>query len=205
MPTFEEYLTQTAAKGEGINFVFEQRLFELVEVLHRITDTLAAADVPHEVIGGLAVLIHVEETDPSQSMLTRDVDIMINRSDLKRVTQIVQDRGFRFRHSAGLDMLTYGDNVSARNAVRLLFTGEKVRPNQATPNPPISPERKQILGKEVWVIPVADLVRMKLSAYRDKDRVHTRIMDAAGLISRAVEDSLPPELQTRLQHIRETE
>ena len=55
MLTFEEYLTQAAAKGEGINLVFEQRLFELVEVLHRITDTLTAADIPHEVIGGLAV------------------------------------------------------------------------------------------------------------------------------------------------------
>lgn len=65
MLTFEEYLTQTAAKGEGINLVFEQRLFELVEVLHRITDTLSAEEIPHEVIGGLAVLIHVEEADPS--------------------------------------------------------------------------------------------------------------------------------------------
>src|SRR5450759_4895927 len=158
MLTFEEYLTQTAAKGEGVNLVFEQRLFELVEVLHKITDTLTAEDVLHEVIGGLAVLIHVEEADPSQSMLTRDVDIMIQRPDLERVIQIVQEHGFRFRHTAGLDMLMYGDNVSARNAFHLLFTGEKVRPNQATPNPPIWPERKQILGKEVCVIPVSDLL-----------------------------------------------
>lgn len=63
MLTFEEYLTQTAANGEGINFVFEQRVFELVEVLHRITDTLTAEGVLHEVTGGLAVLFHVEEAD----------------------------------------------------------------------------------------------------------------------------------------------
>lgn len=130
---------------------------------------------------------------------------MIHRSDLERVIELAEDHGFRFRHTAGLDMLMYGENISARNAVHLLFTDEKVRPNQATPNPLISPERKQILGKEVWVIRVGDLLRMKLSAYRDKDRVHTRIMDAAGLITPAIELALAPELQARLQHIRETE
>ncbi len=61
------------------------------------------------------------------------------------------------------------------------------------------------LGAEVFVIPVADLVRMKLSAFRDKDRVHIRSMDAAGLITAEVERALPVELQERLQHIRETE
>jgi hypothetical protein len=58
---------------------------------------------------------------------------------------------------------------------------------------------------EVFIILVADLVQMKLSAYRDKDRVHIRSMDAAGLITAEVEKSLPVELQARLRHIRETE
>lgn len=130
---------------------------------------------------------------------------MIQRPDLDRVIAIVQERGFRLRHTAGLDMLIYGKDVSARNAVPLRFRGEKVRPTQATPNLPISPERKQILGTEVCVIPLADLLQMKLSAYRDQDRVHTRIMDAAGLITPAVEAALSPELQARLQHVRATE
>ena len=102
-------------------------------------------------------------------------------------------------------MLLYGSTDSAKNAVHLLFTGEKVRPSQATQNPPIAPERKRIHGEEVFVIPVADLVTMKLSSYRDKDRVHVRSMDAAGLITPEVENRLAPELVTRLQHIRETE
>ena len=34
-------------------------------------------------------------------------------------------------------MLLYGDTHSAKKAVRLIFSGEKVRPNEATPNPPI--------------------------------------------------------------------
>src|SRR5471030_2138926 len=71
--------------------------------------------------------------------------------------------GFRFRHFAGLEMLLYSNTDSAKNAVHLIFSGEKVRPNQATPNPPIAPEKKRIHNQEVMVIPVADLVRMKLS------------------------------------------
>ena len=55
------------------------------------------------------------------------------------------------------------------------------------------------------MISVADLVRMKLSSYRDKDRVHVRGMEAAGLITSAVEGELNEEFRLRLRHIRETE
>jgi hypothetical protein len=84
-----------------------------------------------------------------------------------------------------------------RNAVRLIFRGEDVRS--------IQPERKQIHGKEVLVIPVADLVWMKLTSFRDKDRVHIRSLDATGLLTSEIELRLAPELAARLQHIRETE
>ncbi len=200
---FDQFLEEMASKGEAVNLVFEERLFNLVGILHRITDPLTAADVTYEVIGGLAVLIHVEEADPTHSMLTRDVDIMIGRSDLKRVISVAESQGFRFRHAAGMDMLLYGDK--AINAVHLLFSGEKVKPGQVVPNPALSPERKRLKGQEVWVIPVADLVRMKLSANRDKDRVHIRSLDAAGLITPEIERGLPESLRARLQHVRETE
>jgi hypothetical protein len=169
----------------------------LAGILHKITGPLMAERVPHELIGGLAVLVHVEEADPEHSTLTRDVDLMIRRADLERVTKIAA------RH--GLRALVYGETSSARNAVHLLFSGEKVRPNQATPNPPIQPEAKSILGVDVFIIPVPDLVRMKLSAYRDKDRVHIGSLDAAGLITPEVETAQPEELQVRRQHIRQTE
>jgi hypothetical protein len=55
------------------------------------------------------------------------------------------------------------------------------------------------------VISVAGLVRMKLTSYRDKDRVHIRSLDAAGLLTNEIEFQLAPELAARLQHIRETE
>jgi hypothetical protein len=203
--TFEQFLRTTAARGEAINTLFEERLFDLVGVLHKIAQVLSDAGIPYELIGGLAVLVHVEEANPELTALTRDVDLMIRREDLERIKEATASHGFRFRHTAGVDMLLYGETDSARNAVHLVFSGEFVRPNQAAPNPPIAPEKKQIHGGEVMVIPVADLVRMKLSSYRLKDQVHIKSMDAAGLITPEVEAKLPAELSARLQHVRETE
>jgi len=200
---FLKFLEGVASKGEAVNLVFEERLFNLVGILRKITDPLEAACVPYEVIGGLAVLIHVEEADPEQSVLTRDIDILIDRSNLQRVIALAESQGFSFRHAAGVDMLLYGDK--AANAVHLCFTGENVRPSQLKLNPTLAPERKTVKGQDVWVIGVADLVQMKLSANRDKDRVHIRSLYAAGLITPAIEHGLPEPLRARLQQVRETE
>jgi hypothetical protein len=200
---FVEFLEETASKGEVLNLVFEERLFNLVGILQKIARPFSDAAIPYEVVGGLAVLIHVEEADPTHSVLTRDVDILISRSDLERVVAAAQSQGFRFRHAAGPDMLLYGDK--AVNAIHLLFSSEKVKAAQATPNPPVVPERKTIHGQQVPVIPVADLVQMKLSANRDKDRVHLRSLDAAGLITAEIERGMPEELRARLCQVRETE
>jgi len=203
--TFEQFLRTTAAKGEAINTLFEERLFDLVGVLHKIAGVLLEEAIPYELIGGLAVLVHVEEANPEHTTLTRDVDLMIRREDLERVKEAAAREGFRFRHTAGVDMLLYGDTNSARNAVHLIFSMEKVRPNQAVPNPSIAPEKKLIQGGEVMVIPVADLVLMKLSSFRLKDQVHIKSMDAAGLITAEIESTLPAGLSARLQHVRDTE
>lgn len=200
---FVEFVEEAASKGEVLNLVFEERLFNLVGILQRIAEPFAAAAIPYEVVGGLAVLIYVEEADPAHSVLTRDVDILISRSDLDRVVAAAESRGFRFRHAAGVDMLMYGDK--AVNAIHLVFSGEKVKAAQTMPNPQVAPERKIIQGRQIPVIGLADLVRMKLSANRDKDRVHLRSLDAAGLITPEIERNLTEELRTRLQQVRETE
>ncbi len=200
---FREFLEERAAKGEAVNLVFEERLFKLVGILGKIADPLSAANIPYEVVGGLAVLIYVEESDPTHSVLTRDVDILIRRSDLESVIAAVEPQGFRFRHVAGVDMLLYGEKAAI--AVRLVFTGEKMKQSQTVPNPDLAPERRFSKGQEVQVIPLAHLVKMKLSANRDKDRVHIRSLDAAGLITPEIERGLPEPLRARLQHVRETE
>ena len=205
MKTFHDFLVEAEKKGEVVNLAFEQNLFRLVSILDRIVGVVTDAGVAYELVGGLAVLIHLEAVDPANSIMTRDVDVMINRQDLERLKQAAAGAGFQYRHSAGLDMLLYGDEKKALNAVHLVFSGEKVRPPQAAPNPSIAPEQRTIHGRTVMVIRVDDLLRMKLSAFRDKDRVHVRSLDACGLITPEMEAGLPPELIERLKHVRETE
>ena len=205
MVTFLEFLGDAASKGEFVNVLFEERVFELIGTLQKLSVPLEQAGVPHELVGGLAVFLHVENADSTHSSLTRDIDVMIRREDLPRVVAIAEKHGFRFRHSAGLDMLLYGETNSARNAVHLLFSGEKVKAAQLEAHPGIRPVRAGLHGQDFLVIPVLDLVRMKLSSNRDKDRVHVRGMDAAGLITKAVEHGLSEDLRSRLRHIRETE
>src|SRR5205823_7330572 len=137
----------------------------------RTAAMFGAEDIPYEVIGGMAVAAQMDRVDPDAVMLTRDVDIMIHRSDLERIKEAAGRHGFHLRHAAGLDMLLYGGEKKALRGVHLVFSGESV----------ISPERITLYGQEISVAPVADLVRMKLNLFRDKDRVHVRALDAVGL------------------------
>jgi len=55
------------------------------------------------------------------------------------------------------------------------------------------------------IAPVADLVKMKLTSFRDKDRVHVRDMDGVGLITPEIEAGLPEPLRQRLAEVRASE
>ena len=205
MATFAEFIRNAASKREFVNVLFEERLFELIGTFQKLSLPLEQAGVPYELVGGLAVFLHVENADSTHSSLTRDIDVMISRADMPRVIAIAEQHGFRFRHADGIDMLLYGESDSARDAVHLLFSGQKVKQTQLEAHPLLRPVRAGLHGQEFAVIPVADLVQMKLSSYRDKDRVHIRGMDAAGLITPDVESTLNESLVTRLHHIRATE
>jgi hypothetical protein len=187
---------------EVVNLFFEKRLSNLVSLLHKITRVLTLHRVPYELIGGLAVLVYVEEASPEHTPLTRDVDLMINRSDLERTIKAAAEQGFRYRHAAGVDMLIPEAAQKAIHAVHLRFSGEKVSPNQAVPNPPIRPRNKSVEGQQVMIIDVEDLVIMKLSSFRLKDQVHIKAFDAAGLILPSIEKQLRPQLAERLRYIR---
>ena len=55
----------------------------------------------------------------------------------------------------------------------------KVRLNQAAQNPPLGPEHFTVLGLEVAVIALVDLVQMKLCSNRAIDQVHIQDLASA--------------------------
>ena len=148
MVSFAEFLQNAASKWEFVNLLFEQRVFELIGTLQQLSLPLDQARVPHELVGGLAVFLHVENADSTHSSLTRDIDIMIRRDDLHQVITIAENNGFRFRRTEGEDLLLCGETNSARNAVHLLYAGEKVKQSQLEPHPRIHPVRAGLHGQD---------------------------------------------------------
>ena len=54
-------------------------------------------------------------------------------------------------------------------------------------------------------MPLADLVRMKLTSFRLKDKTHIKDLDEAGVITTEIEAALSRVLQERLAQVRAQE
>lgn len=185
-----------------INTVFEEAVEQILDIAHRFSEALENAGIPCRIIGGLAVFLHVEAVNPLGARLTRDVDAAIERRDLERIRAAVEPFGFRYRHAAGMDIFVTADTPKARSAVHLFFLNEKVGPTYLEPVPASAPVRAR---EGILIAPVADLVRMKLTSFRLKDRVHIQDLDSAGLITLEVEAGLPEALRMRLAEVRAAE
>jgi hypothetical protein len=95
-------------------------------------------------------------------------------------------------------MFLDGPDAKARDAVHLIFAGEKVRDDQ----PVTTPDLDETEADEAFRLVTLDaLVRMKLNAYRRKDQVHLLDMIDVGLIDRDWLDRVAPELRGRLQEL----
>jgi hypothetical protein len=128
--------------------------------------------------------------------------VAIRRVDLSAVIEAAQKAGWVYRHVGGIDILMDAEELKARSAVHLLFLNEKVRPEYAEAVPDSAPVTTH---EGVLVATVADLVRMKFTSYRLKDRVHIQDLDGVGLIGLQIEERLPKLLLDRLAEIRASE
>jgi hypothetical protein len=182
---------------------YDRHVEQLRDTVQRLARALTRAGVEYRVVGGLAVFFHVHDRDPGAARSTRDVDVAVDRARLQAVIDAVRPLGLVYRHVAGVDMLVDARDPKARSAVHLLFVGEKVRPEYLEPVPEFSPGTPTTEG--VLLAPVSDLLRMKLTSYRLKDRVHVQDMDAVGLITPDVEAALPEALRARLREVRAAE
>jgi len=182
---------------------YDRYVEQLLETVRRLAQAFARAGIEYRVIGGVAVFLHVHDRDAGVARLTRDVDIAVERGQLQVIVEAVRPFGLVYRRAAGVDMLLDAREPKARSAVHLVFVREKVRAEYVEPVPDFSPPVTTAEG--VLLAPVADLVRMKLTSYRLKDRVHIQDLDAVGLITPEVEAQLPEVLRARLQEVRAAE
>ena len=182
---------------------YDKHLEQLTATAARVCNALRQAGIDYRVVGGLAVLFHVQSRDPLAARLTKDVDLAVNRSDLARIAEAVRQLGLVHRHVAGVDMLVDAVTPKARSGVHLLFAGEKVRSTDLEPVPALSEPGVDEQG--ILVTSVASIVRMKLISLRLRDKTHIIDMDSVGLITPEIEELLPDALRERLRQVRAEE
>jgi hypothetical protein len=175
---------------------------EAVEAVHerllRATAALDAAGVDYAIIGGNAVAVWVRRVDRAAVRNTQDVDILLRRSDLDAASAALATVGFVRRHVAGIDLFLDGPGAKARDAVHVIFAGEKVRPEYVCPTPDVDESERA----EVYrVLSLPALIRMKLTSFRIKDRMHLLDFIDVGLIDQSTVATVPPELAPRLQEL----
>ncbi len=185
-----------------VNTFFERRVQQLFDLAELLEKAFSAAGLEYRVAGGLAAYLYVEEAEPDAGRLTKDIDITVRREDLEKIAQAVEPFGLRLRHAAGVDMLVQADQPAARRAIHLIFAGEKVRPDYPEATPGLGSYRAI---QWIRVIPLADLVRMKLSSFRLRDQTHLKDLDESGLITPEIEADLSPVLRERLAQVRARE
>lgn len=171
------------------------------ERLLRAAGALDAAQVPYAVIGGNAIAAWVSRIDPAAARNTVDVDLLLDRRDWDRAKAALEAVGFVHRHAASIDMFLDGPGGKARDAVHVIFAGEKVRPEYADAAPAVSSVDRH---DSFNVLALESLVKMKLTSYRRKDQVHLLDLIDVGLIDATWPARFAKELAARLQHLLDT-
>jgi hypothetical protein len=160
--------------------------------------TLEEAGVAYAIVGGNAVRAWVAQVDEAAVRTTRYVDILIRREDLPAAIEAMQRAGFIYRHVKSIDMFLDGPQAKARDAVHIVFAGERVRDDDSVPAPDVT---EAVDVKNHRTVTLDALVRMKLVSFRDKDRMHLRDMIDVELIDETWLSRLPAELAQRLEEL----
>jgi Uncharacterised nucleotidyltransferase len=182
----------------------EQGIEKVRQRLLRAAAALRAADLPYAVVGGNAVAAWVSRVDESAVRNTRDVDILVRRADFKKIRAALENAGFVYRQvsalgrSGRMDLFLDHADAKARDAVHIVWAGEKI--TKDSPEPAPDPAGAEESGGFA-LVSLESLVRMKLSAFRDKDRMHLRDLLDVGLVDKEWISSLPPSLADRFRQI----
>ncbi len=179
----------------------ERAVQRVRERLLRATGALERAGVPYAVAGGNAVGAWIEQVDESAVRSTQHVGLAVRRADFDRLKSALESVGFIYRHAASIDMFLDGPDAKARDAVHVVFSGEKVRAEYAEAVPDVS-EAKSF--KSYRVLGLEALVKMKLTSYRRKDQVHVLDLIGVGLIDASWPAKFDPVLGERLQQLLDT-
>lgn len=172
-------------------------LDEVTDRLLRIARALEEAGVVYALAGGQAVALWVATKDPAAVRTTKDVDILLRREDLPKARAAAAKVALDYFEAMGVGMFLERSDPNPRKGIHILWAGEKVRPENPLPSPTV--DEREVLEPGKAVVSLPGLIRMKLIANRDQDRVHLRDLVEVGLVQRESLQRLPPDLASRLE------
>lgn len=173
--------------------------------LRRAVAALDSAGVRYAVIGGNAVAAWVSRVDESVVRNTRDVDLLLDRGDFGQAIAAMEAAGFIHKSAAILggagriEMFLDGPRAKARDAVHVIFAGERVRDDSLLPSPGVDEIDRS--AADFRLIALEALVRMKLTSFRRKDQVHLLDMMETGQIDESWLERVPTEVRARLAEL----
>ena len=168
---------------------------------------LQAAHVPYAVVGDIAVAAWVSRADEAAVRNTRDVDLPLHARICPPPLPGWKKPGSSTAAPAKVVLWGRPGRWTSFWRVRQakcampstsFLPPRKTRPDQPEPNAAV--EEIEDTGA-FHLIPLEALVRMKLSAFRDKDRVHLRDLASVGLLDESSLARLSSALVQRLQEI----
>src|SRR3954468_18638621 len=106
--------------------------------LRRAAAALDTAGIPYAVSGGNAVAAWVSRVDEAAVRNTQDVDLLLRREDLERTKSALSGAGFVFRHVKSVDMFLDGPGAKARDAIHVIYAGEKVTSDSVAASPDLT-------------------------------------------------------------------
>jgi len=150
------------------------------DIIQMLLDMIACSEMPYCIIGGLAVNAYA---DPVVSL---DLDIVVVASHLEKLCTKALEAGLqieRFEHSVNLS--------SQKSDLRIQLQTD-VRYQEFIPRS----QRKTVLGYEMMVATIEDVLKGKLWAYMDQARRKSKRQKDLADIARLVETH--PDLLTNL-------
>ena len=129
---------------------------------------------------------------------TKDVDLLVRRADLTAVKAALEAVGFIYHHGMDVDLFIDGPQGRPSGGVHLLFAGEPVKQGDEHASPTLEESER---AADFQVVSLDSIVRMKLIAWRDKDRTHLRDLIGVGLLDATWPARFPAPLGARLQEL----
>lgn len=168
------------------------------ERLLRAASSLEAAKVPYAIADGHAVAFWVSRADESALRNTRDVDLLIRREDLAAVRNALEAPDSSIVIPPVLTCSSTVQRASRARGYTLFSRPKRFARTNRQRIPTVTDAEK---AEGFRVLSLKALVQIKLTAFRDKDRVHLRDLIDVGLVDESWVAQLPPRLGDRLQQL----